>query len=187
MPISAPSNLFQLAGGYLKPLRSIGNIVPDVVIEEAHNDVVQVTEHPVEKGAEINDHAFKRPAELIIFCGWSQSSPSNSNLLIANPIGEFISGPEYIKEAYKTLLSYQAAREPLEVFTGKRTYSNMLIVGLTTVTDRRSEYILAVYVRLREVIIVETSATTIPPKAQQALPQATQPPANAGSKTAVTP
>lgn len=184
MPISAPSNLYQLAGGYLKPLRALGKITPDLVIEESHFDSTVVTEHPVEKGAAISDHAFKRPAEVVILCGWSQSSPSNSNLLINNPIGEFVRGTEYIQEAYKVLRSYQDAREPMEVFTGKRKYDNMIIVGLQTTTDSRSEYILLVYVRLREVLIVETAAATLPPRAQQRIPQATQPPVNQGQKQA---
>ncbi len=182
MPISAPSNLYQLAGGYLKPLRSIGKIIPDLVLEENHLDTVVLTEHPVEKGAAINDHAFRRPSDLIILCGWSQSSPSNSNLLINNPIGEYVRGTEYIQEAYKVLRSYMDAREPMEVFTGKRKYSNMVIVGLNTTTDSRSEYVLLVYVRLREVIIVQTAAAVIPPRDQQKIPQATQPPVNQGSR-----
>ena len=43
------------------PVRSIGTVIPDVVIEEAHRDELIITQHPVEKGATITDHAFARP------------------------------------------------------------------------------------------------------------------------------
>jgi hypothetical protein len=42
--------------------------IPDATIEEVHNDELEITDHPVEKGTTISDHAFKRPSELIDHC-----------------------------------------------------------------------------------------------------------------------
>ena len=39
--------------------RRIGLIVPSVVISEKHNDTLEITEHPVEVGAAISDHAYR--------------------------------------------------------------------------------------------------------------------------------
>jgi hypothetical protein len=43
--------------------RKIGVIIPDVVVSEKHSDTLEITEHPVETGAAISDHAYKRPAK----------------------------------------------------------------------------------------------------------------------------
>jgi hypothetical protein len=62
----------------VRPKRQIGSFVAQVTIEEEHHDSLEVTDHPVEKGATITDHAFKRPAELTVLAGWSNSPSSNA-------------------------------------------------------------------------------------------------------------
>ena len=42
-------------------IRSIGGIIPDVTIEEVHTDEIELTQHPVQQGAAITDHKFKKP------------------------------------------------------------------------------------------------------------------------------
>lgn len=54
----------------------IGSIQIDTTLEEVYEDVLEITEHPVERGANITDHSFKRPMELMLRCGWSDSSVS---------------------------------------------------------------------------------------------------------------
>ena len=49
-------------------------IIPDVVISETHDDDVTVTQHPVDTGAPISDHAFVQPAIVTCVFGWSDSS-----------------------------------------------------------------------------------------------------------------
>lgn len=58
---------------FIQQGRSIETIMPDVVLEEIHRDDLIITDHPVEKGAGTSDHAFKRPEEVEIRCGWSNS------------------------------------------------------------------------------------------------------------------
>lgn len=50
----------------LRPHRSIGGVTFDVVVEEQHEDTLEITEHPVEHGANISDHAFMKPASVTI-------------------------------------------------------------------------------------------------------------------------
>ncbi|WP_416232225.1 phage baseplate protein, partial [Klebsiella pneumoniae] len=57
------------------------------------------------------------------------------------------------KETYQELLNLQSSRVPLDVVTGKRIYTNMLIRALEVTTDRTSENILSAVLTLREVII----------------------------------
>ncbi len=64
----------------VRPKRSIGAFTGYVAIEETHEDVLEITDHPVELGAKISDHAYKEPSSVIIRAGWS-NSPSPGNFL----------------------------------------------------------------------------------------------------------
>jgi hypothetical protein len=157
-----------ISGG---PFRAIGSIIADVTVEEAHNDTATATKNPVEVGAAITDHVFINPAELVIHAGWSDSGNYDG----------------YVQDVYAALLQLQAARQLLNVYTGKRAYSNMLLLGVATVTSDQTEFSLMVVARLEQAIIVQTSSTTLPAVANQANPASTAPPANAGTQQTTPP
>lgn len=129
-------------GGGLTYQRAIAGRRADVTIEEVQRDELVITEHPVEQGAPISDHAYKRPSEVIIRAGWREGG-----------IWDDLSAPGGI---YGWLLGAQAAFQPFDVYTGKRKYTNMLMQGLTATTDSRSEHVLMATIALREVIRVTT-------------------------------
>ena len=140
------SLLGELSYALIQPgARAIGQIYADVTVEEGHRDEVIITQHPVEGGGVITDHAYKRPAELEIKCGFSNSS--------AGRVG-------YVQQQYQALLALQLARKPFNVYTGKRRYQNMLVRGLQVVTDPHSENILLVSVALQEIILVSVQTTS---------------------------
>ena len=160
----------------IRPARSIGTIQAQVTIEEHHTDELTITENPVEQGASVSDHAFLRPAEVIIRCGWSNSgygalANTANNVVSAANGGD--SGDTYVRTVYQKLRELQGSREPFDLVTGKRTYRNMLIAALAVTTDERSENALMVTATCRQVIIVTTKATTLPPAAAQRLPERT--------------
>jgi hypothetical protein len=126
--------------------RSIGGIVAEVTIEESAEDDLQITEHPVEQGAPIADHAFKRPSTVTIRAGWSRQRSKD----LSAETG-----------VYGLLLSWQASLLPFNLITGKRSYSNMLIERLSIQTDQHSEFALMATLVCRQVIIVGTSTTTV--------------------------
>lgn len=149
--------------------RSIGGIRPEVVIEETGRDSLFITNHPVERGAAISDHAFKMPVECELRCGWSDSGNYQG----------------YSKAIYAALQALQNARSPFTAVTGKRTYKNMLICGLEVTTSAGSEYALFVRVLLREVIIVSTSTVSAGNAGTQANPARTSGVTNGGTRQAV--
>lgn len=172
----------------ISPKRHIGGITAMATLEEVATDELQITEHPVELGANINDHAFKKPAEVVIRCGWSNSSLESlaggiQGLVTALSGGDAF-GSDYVSSIYNQLLALQESRIPFDVATGKRLYRNMLLRSLAVTTDPRSEYALMVTAVCREIIIVQTRATTLPPKDSQAMPQATGETTNVGTKQA---
>ena len=178
----------------VRPKRSVGPFEMQVVMEEQHTDDLEITDHPVEQGAIISDHAFKRPAEVKIVGGWSDS-PSNPDLFkaLAAVPGQTVQGVQSLitgnnvsqgRDIYDKLLKLQSDRNPFDVYTGKRIYRDMLIRSLSTVTDRETENSLVVTLLLRQVILITTSTLTLPaPIEQQANPRSTAEPSNFGSKS----
>lgn len=142
--------------------RSIGAIVPDVVVREVQNDFLRITDHPVEKGAAISDHAFKVPSEIEMRVGFSNSTGGSET---------------YVDEAYEAFLVLQKKREPFSVVTGKRAYKDMLISAISVETDQATEHALIATIGLREVIITSTQTTAAasksPDDAKQAAPETT--------------
>lgn len=144
-------------------VRSIGGIVAACTLEEDHEDELELTDHPVELGASITDHAFKKPVRVRIIIGWGAGQ--------LQPLSQI----------YAQLLALQASAKPFSIVTGKRKYRNMLITALGTQTDADTENVLRVVLQCREVIIVQTQVTNMPPAANQSNPQATAAPQNSGT------
>lgn len=164
------------------PRGSIGGMEIPATLEEIHTDTLQLTEHPVEIGAAITDHAFVRPREVVIRCGWSNSTLDSFISALSAIFSGSMSASDYVSSVYSNLLALQESRTPLDITTSRRQYSNMLITGLQVTTDFRTSAVLLVQATCRQIIIVETQATTLPAKGDQANPASTAGIQNAGYK-----
>jgi hypothetical protein len=160
--------------------RKIGVIVPSIVVSEKHSDTLEITEHPVEIGASVADHAYKKPSEVVMEVGFSGGGALldfASNLTATGLLG--LSS----QETYQEILNLQASRIPFDVVTGKRLYSNMLIRALEVTTDRTTENVLSAILTLREVIISRTQQITVADKANMKNGVSTSAVINTGTKT----
>lgn len=152
----------------IRPTRVIGFLIPHVVVEEIARDALFITQHPVEKGASISDHAFAMPTEIEMTVGWSDSS-----------VG-FIG---FAAIVYQEMLALQQSREPFTVYTPGRAYQNMLIRSIEKSADENTGLITFCRVTLQQVIIVSTQVTsTGHSKATQASPAKTTTPISGGTK-----
>lgn len=169
------------------------------VIEE-HRDELTITEHPVEQGAAITDHAFKMPSLLTLRIGWSTSMPANNPLSLGNITG--VSGlnnlgiaiPSFagfwstasdsaINAVYAQLLDLQLRRILLQVSTARRLYSNMLLQSLSCQTDEKTEHSILITAVLKELILVSAQQVQVPVNATaNANPGALSPSAPQGSQ-----
>ncbi|MBU9832513.1 hypothetical protein J1779_21555 [Rahnella sp. FC061912-K] len=163
--------------------RKIGLIIPDVVVSEKHQDALEITEHPVEIGAPVSDHAYKRPSEVTMEIGFSGGG---SLLDFADTSALGISLGTSPKEIYQQIRDLQASRVPFDVTTGKRQYSNMLIRAIDVTTDRTSENVLMCVLTLREVIISQTESITVADKADMQEGVSTASLQNTGTKSVKT-
>lgn len=151
--------------------RSIGGVIPNVTIEEEHTDTLTITNHPVQSGASIVDHAFKNPAELVMQVGWSNSSSILTALVSGSLFGQGILD---VNDIYKRMLELQEQCELLNVVTGKRTYKNMLIKQLRLTNTVDTENALILTVTLQQIIIVQVSTTTAGQTPLSSTPQSAQ-------------
>jgi len=157
----------------IRPKRSLGGFVAQIVVEEQHDDELTITEHPVETGAAITDHAYKNPAKLRLVYGWS-----NSSLKAAG-------SPNYVKEVYANLLTLQETRQPFDILTGKRKYTDMLVQSLSVLTEAKTEHSLMVTASCRQIIIVPTQLTKVPDSSVHADASKTGATSNTGTKQPV--
>jgi len=128
-----------------RPKRKIGSFEATITLDETAQDDLEITQHPVQDGAVITDHAYKKPVTLTIK---AQYSP----LLIGVPVDEM----------YRRLLKLQNDKIPMDVVTGKRLYKNMLIKSVAETTDKATSQILNVTASLQEIITVSVVVVTVP-------------------------
>jgi hypothetical protein len=121
--------------------RDIGGIPIDVVITESHESEMEIAEHPVERGASISDHAWRKPREVSI------------EGLVDTPLAQ---------AAFAGLLALQDNPEPFDVVTGLRLYPSMLLQSLSAERDVEHGRVLKFTAKLKEVIIVSTGSTGAP-------------------------
>ena len=147
------------------PRRSIGPFNATVTLEEIASDDLEITQHPVQQGATITDHAYLKPATVHIKIMFNAADAP-------------------LAETYAKLRQLQASREPFDVVTGKRVYKNMLLKSLGQTNDAQTENVLSISAELQEIFIVQVETTTVPPRKQQANPGKTGATENAGQKSA---
>ncbi len=152
----------------------IGDVTIQATLQEVASDSLQLTEHPIEQGAAITDHAYKRPAEVMLSCAWSNSfSDLFQVAAVAALSGSSVLGSSYANAVYSQLLALQEAREPFSIVSTKRLYENMQIVDLQCKTDNTTSNILSIEVRCRQLLLVYTQATALPSRDNQADPAST--------------
>ncbi|PQQ24782.1 phage baseplate protein [Photorhabdus hindustanensis] len=172
-----------LSAIFQQQTRSFGTesmlLVPSVVIAEKHTDALEITEHPVEIGAAVSDHAYKKPSEITMELGFAGGG-SLLDFVDTSKIG--LSMGLSPKETYQKILDLQELREPFNVITGKRTYENMLIKAIEVTTDRHSENVLLCTLTLREVIISSTQVVQVAEKESMKTGVSTSAVENSGTK-----
>ncbi len=164
------SNLFAVpAPTTFLPRRSIGPFTLFLTVEEVAHDELEITEHPVQRGAAITDHAFRKPARVTVRALFGPQS-----------------GP--LSDVYRQILALQGDDQgPPQIFdvvTGKRVYRNMMLKALDQVTDNLTERVLAVTAELQEVRLVSVETVTVPERSRQADPSTTGAIEEAGKKQA---
>jgi hypothetical protein len=146
----------------------IDAIVLDASVSETHTAEVEVTEHPVEQGVNIIDHARVKPRRLTIE-GLISATPMAFTEAVAPQSSRGISfvahtapvGMDLVTRAYADLLKLRADGTLVTVSTGLETYQNMLIKSLVFPRNASIGYSLRFTAELVEVRIVQNKTVKL--------------------------
>lgn len=152
----------------------IADMTLDCVLSESHKAEVEVTSHPVEKGADITDHARQKPREVTITAIISEtpvtlsqqrrvikSDGTRIETLVAQPIP--LNSDQYVGAALAKLDRLLATKELVTLVTALRSYKDMMLTSLTIPKDPKTGMALnftAVFREIRFAVIRTTEAQT---------------------------
>lgn len=142
---------------------SQGNYLFDAYFNINHESTLSITEHPVQSGVNISDHAFMQPNQLSFEIGMSDvmKDISNSNYV------SFSSDATRSINAYKILKQLQSNRIPINVYTKLWNYTNMLIETLSAPDSNETAYALKASVTLKELLVATVTTVKISERPQK--------------------
>ena len=133
---------------------NIGGYFFDGFMQVEHNIELQTTSNPVETGASVVDHAYVKPAELVMKVMMSDVHQS----LVP---GQFTGASFRSVNAWQVLRKLQSDRIPMSVFTRLGLYTNMLITKLTASDTAETFRALSAEVTLREIPVARIKTVKI--------------------------
>ena len=133
---------------------NIGGYFFDGFMQVEHNKTLQTTSNPVETGASVVDHAYVKPAELVMKVMMSDVHQS----LVP---GQFTGASFRSVNAWQVLRKLQSDRIPMSVFTRLGLYTNMLITKLATTDTAETFRALSAEVTLREIPVARIKTVKI--------------------------
>lgn len=149
----------------------------DATVQETHAGKLDITEHPVERGADVSDHAKKAPDSLQI-SGIISDTPILLNGADKQPSVPGGDPERRAQQAYDEFVRLQDTAALLEVATEIRTYSDMMIESISVIRDATKRHILDIGLGLR--VFRRASVETI--EAPQPVEPAHKPKGKGGRK-----
>lgn len=157
---------------FKKTKAKLGAIVLDASVSETHTAEVEITEHPVERGANIVDHKRPKPDAVTIEGLVSNTPlPEPSDALVQQTQGNvtFDSASRLqatrASTAYQDLLDLKDSETLFTLVTALRTYEDMAIKTLTVPRDARSGQTLRFSAQCVQVRTVSNRTVKVVPKA----------------------
>lgn len=144
----------------------------DAFTKENHVGSVRVTEHPVQGGSNISDHAYNLPDKLTLEVLVSDSVESIVS-------GQFTGSKSKSVTAYEILRSLKERRVLVSVRTRLYYYTNMIIENLSVSDDYKSANSLRCTVSLRQVMMAVVPVEYVTLKKKQAVQETSTGPKNA--------
>lgn len=134
---------------------NIGGYFFDAVFSVDTEHSLTVTQHPVQTGANISDHAFVNPIRMTMQIGVSDA--------MAYRVGADYGGDGGTKsvQAYRLLCKLQELRIPMQVVTRLNTYQNMLIESIDVSDDVSTLCALKATVNLVQVLVVNVGTEKV--------------------------
>lgn len=139
----------------------------DASLAETHAGDVEVTDHPVEQGANISDHLRPKPRTLSVH-GFISNTPVIDGAKVTAPFLPDQPGPA--QEAYAALRDARLSGRLVQVVTSLETYENMAITGISVPRDHATSQALEFTINFKEVRVVFNQTLTVQTAAPQHQP-----------------
>jgi len=145
-------------------------LIFDATISEMHDSTADLSDHPVEGGADFTDH-IRRTPDSIELEGIVTDDPlvidRSTNAEEASTGGD---PDQRAVSAYSWLMQAKDDAKLLRVYTRLRRYRNMAITGISVKRDAGESRIIRVRLSLREIMIAVTEQVEAPTPALKAAP-----------------
>lgn len=128
----------------------------DCTLSEGRTIAVEWSEHPIESGATVADHAVVRPPELSLE-GFLTRTPLSMSTELDNL------DPNYLDAAMDALEGMASDREPILIVTGLRAYEDYRITSVSFTRSPEDGQGARVSLSLRPIQIVEAGTVLLPP------------------------
>lgn len=144
-------------------ITSNGNYMFDAYFNINHESNLNITEHPVQTGANIADHAYMEPNTVTFEIGMSDAMQDSTDSRFKN----FTDDATRSITAYRVLRQLQSDRLPIQVITKLHNYRNMLIETISTVEDNKTTYGLRATVTLKELLVANVTTVKLSARPQK--------------------
>lgn len=133
---------------------SLDGLFFDAWLTMSHQSSLTTTQHPVESGADVTDHAYVNPKRFSFEIGITNATPEDPN-------DSFPAAPTRVVNAYNALLNRQENRQPMRLICKYGTYDNILIETLVANDDAASVEAGFFTVNLIEIIQADVRQATV--------------------------
>jgi len=155
---------------------NVGGWFFDAFLKLDHTSTLKLTEHPVQGGASITDHAFMEPRILSMEIGMSDARESFIP-------GQFTHSWSRSASAFEILRALQVQRIPMQILTRLGLYRNMLVETISAPDDYMTLHGLRVNVTFREIIVATVQTVQVGAVASSvARPAGAAPPVSASTQ-----
>ena len=124
---------------------SSGTVYFDALLHADHNATVIPTQHPVQTGAAITDHAYMAPKEITLEVGMT----------------DVVSGTGASARAYQQFLTIMAERDLVTVVTRLGAYQDMLLTAISVPDDYTTMNSLRCTLTFTEIRVATVGGATV--------------------------
>ena len=160
---------------YQPTLTTIDTLWLDASLKEDHDLEVDVTDHPVETGASVSDHARPKPREVTIEGVVSntplstlqarQAQTAEGTSILSTAGQPAVRGkPGWAESAFATLEALWTVPKLITIVTGLKTYDNMLLTSLKVPRDDKTGDVLKFTAKFKQVRLVKNATSVVATK-----------------------
>ena len=146
---------------------SIGGFEIDATLRELHESNCEITDDPIEDGADASDHVQLKPKTVTLEGVVTDTPISTIGITnvqgIMSSVNSILGKSSRSMDGYDILLALQSKKQPFDLVTGLKTYKNMLIEELSVQRTKDTGRAIDFTAKLKEIIIVKTREVPLRP------------------------